>query len=72
MPPDEQCQQCQHPFDPHAVIATTGDPMDGGIMLCPEPECLCFMTWGLHGGPAKLVPDDAVIGRLRRKLQAGG
>lgn len=40
-------------------------------MLCPEPECLCLMTWGAEGAPAKLVPDDAKIGRLRRKVQAG-
>lgn len=70
MSADADCKQCQHPFDPHAVIATTGDPAEGGIMLCPEPECLCFSTWGMAGGQTKWVPDAAEIDRLRRKVQA--
>lgn len=50
----DTCERCGHPFDPHAIVACTvlpdgsiepGDPMSGGVILCPEPGCLCMMTW---------------------------
>jgi hypothetical protein len=66
---EEMCPQCGHASDPHALIATTGDPSDGGIMLCPVVGCECFATWGIDGGPAKLVPDRAAIAALREQTQ---
>jgi hypothetical protein len=66
---DRMCEQCGHASDPHVLIATTGDPSDGGIMLCPFVYCECFATWGVNGGPAKLVPDRAEIAALREQTQ---
>lgn len=66
---DQTCQQCGHAFDPHAMIATTGDAADGGIMLCPVLDCECFGTWGLNNGPAKVIPDRADIAELRERIQ---
>jgi hypothetical protein len=66
---DKVCEQCGHPFDPHALIATTGEPRDGGVMLCPIPGCECYATWGLDGGPATHVPDRAEVAALREQVQ---
>jgi hypothetical protein len=65
----EPCAQCEHPFDPHAMIATSGEPADGGIVLCPVVGCECFATWGLNNGPAKFVPDRFQIAALRERVQ---
>jgi hypothetical protein len=67
---DESCRQCGHPFDPHAVISTTGDPADGGIVLCPLPGCECYATWGLDGGPARVIPDRVEVELLRERIQS--
>jgi hypothetical protein len=64
------CQQCGHPSDPHALFATTGDPMEGGIMLCPVRGCRCYSTWGVGDAPAVRVPDEAETEALRQELQA--
>ncbi|HTJ39507.1 MAG TPA: hypothetical protein VL738_40285 [Dactylosporangium sp.] len=66
-----ECEQCKHPFDPHALIATTGNAQDGGIMLCPVPGCECYATWGVSDGPAKHVPDRFDVAALRERLQRG-
>ena len=68
--PEKTCQQCAHDFGPHSMIATTGNPMDGGIMLCPEPGCVCFSTWGAQGGPAKYIPDRFELEEIREYVQA--
>jgi hypothetical protein len=52
------CQQCQHLFDPHRVIATTGDPMEGGVMVCDVPECMCFSTWSVQNRPKPEVSPE--------------
>jgi hypothetical protein len=70
MQPD-LCDQCAHLFDPHSLVATTGDPMDGGIMLCPEPGCVCYSTWSMKPKtPPKLVPDRFQIEAIREQIQA--
>jgi hypothetical protein len=66
---DSACGQCGHAFDPHVIVATTGDQADGGIMLCPVAECECFATWGLNDGPVTFVPDRAEIAALRERFQ---
>jgi hypothetical protein len=66
---EESCMQCGHPFDPHAMIATSGVPADGGIMLCPVVDCECFATWGLDNGPAKVVPDRFEVAAIRERIQ---
>jgi hypothetical protein len=45
------CADCGHPFDPHAVVTTGENPLEGGIILCPE--CDCYGTWStpLTQGP---------------------
>lgn len=72
----ETCEQCGHPFGPHAVVATSGNPIDGGIMLCPVPDCRCFSTWDTNAPGAKkkedvFVPAPAEIEALRTLLWAG-
>ncbi|MFP2909157.1 hypothetical protein ACLESD_29770 [Pyxidicoccus sp. 3LFB2] len=64
------CELCGHLFDPHAVVATTGAPEDGGIILCPVPGCRCYRTWGFNGAPTVREPDEAEVAELRRTLQS--
>jgi hypothetical protein len=66
---DELCEQCQHPSGPHAVLAPTEQPSDGGIMLCTEPGCPCFSTWSLEGYPLKWKPTEEEVAELRRDVQ---
>jgi len=41
------CKQCGHRYDPHVLLALSGDPKDGGVIFCPEFLCTCFSTWSL-------------------------
>lgn len=45
--PGETCSQCPHPFDDHLVIATTDDPLAGGVIICPVRDCDCHGTWDI-------------------------
>ncbi|WP_203906171.1 hypothetical protein [Rhizocola hellebori] len=72
MEDSELCLQCGHPFDPHAIISTTGDPVDGGIMLCPRVDCQCYSTWGLDGGEARRIPDRVEVEIIREQIQREG
>jgi len=71
----EPCGKCTHPFDIHALIATTGDPLEGGIILCPVKDCECYATWGCAitgdktSPPPKRIPDRFEIANLRESLQ---
>jgi hypothetical protein len=40
------CKQCGHIFDPHMLIPMWAEKSKGGIILCPEEGCTCFITWG--------------------------
>jgi hypothetical protein len=66
---DDLCQQCRHAFDPHVMVATTGEAADGGVMLCPVPGCECYGTWGLDGGPTARIPDRFEVAALREQVQ---
>ena len=66
---EDLCQQCGHAFDPHAVISTTGEASDGGIILCPVAGCGCYATWGLNGSPAKRIPDLLEVEAIRERVQ---
>lgn len=70
LPTGGDCEQCHHPADPHAVVATTGDPMEGGIILCPTKNCFCFATWAVGDG-VPFVPEMPAIQEYRDFLQAG-
>lgn len=67
----QPCEQCQHPGDDHSLVPTGLTPLDGGIMLCPEPGCQCFSTWsygaGSHDGIR--MPDEAEIQTFRTLVQ---
>lgn len=65
----ELCAQCGHEFDPHVLVTTSEDAVDGGVMLCPVPGCLCWATWGYQKNPTKRVPDEAEIAALRADIQ---
>jgi len=75
---DRDCEQCGHPFNPHSLIATTGDPRNGGIILCPVPGCECYSTWGCavkgkdkKAPPPERIPDRFEIAHLREVIQSG-
>lgn len=69
-PPSVPCPQCQHPHDPHILIATDlGDPLGGGIIICNLSPCECYATWGVNGAPANRIPDAAELAHLRADLQ---
>ena len=61
----ERCWLCGHPYPPHSLIATTTEPTEGGIILCPVPGCDCLSTWG----PVQKIPADAEVAALREELQ---
>lgn len=67
------CDHCPHDFDGHAVIATTGDPKKGGIILCRVKRCTCFGTWSVPQLGSTyddvVIPDIDEIDSLRMDLQ---
>ena len=77
----ETCERCNHDDGAHTLIATTGNPLQGGIILCPEPSCQCFATWCTAYGPEHrpvipgtsredvFVPPPAEIDELRALIQ---
>ncbi len=75
MSDDDLCGQCAHDMGPHAMLSLTGDPLDGGIMLCPVGGCQCFSTWSpsIGGEPTQPppIPDRALIEELRERVQYG-
>jgi len=52
----DPCEVCEHPFDPHVLLAL--EPSEGGIIRCPEEDCECESTWspsGVDKPPSELV-----------------
>lgn len=66
----DDCPQCGHPFNPHAVISTSNSPLDGGIILCAVKGCPCYATWGVESGPAKVIPDRFELEAIRERIQS--
>lgn len=66
---DETCPRCPHLFEPHIVVATTGDPMQGGVIICQVKNCGCFATWGADGKPTEFVPNPEQVDLIRDDLQ---
>jgi hypothetical protein len=53
------CGQCGDDFGEHSLIKTTGDVMDGGVVICPRRNCMCYSTWSPHyPGQEAFVPKD--------------
>jgi hypothetical protein len=71
----DDCERCGHEWDPHLVVATTGDPLEGGVIICHVGGCQCFGTWGLPQlGVTRedvVVPDRAEIELMRERFQGG-
>lgn len=67
-PVGDDCERCHHPFNPHILVAVTDDPLDGGFIICPVPECECYATWSPEGRPAPEVDQEAVM-EFRRRLR---
>lgn len=67
------CYQCHHDFNPHKMVATTGDPIDGGVIICQVKGCKCFSTWAVPqaGGSRErvFVPDEIELAEIRRQMQ---
>jgi len=67
---NEPCKRCSHPFDPHVLVAYE-DPLDGGLLLCPE--CDCARTWNVTVGGEPLgerhaMPPPHVVEEYRREV----
>jgi hypothetical protein len=60
---NEPCGKCGHLFIPHVLVAYD-DPLAGGLIFCPE--CDCVATWGVHGHQcSKELPPPHVIAEWR-------
>jgi hypothetical protein len=57
---------CVHDFNAHLVLAGP-NPMEGGLLRCPEPGCPCESTWGV--GDA--VPSEELVAMLRAGYEEG-
>ena len=53
------CRECDHPFGDHMLLNRTGDPFDGGDMICPFDGCSCTSTWSVTPGPLKISQKDS-------------
>lgn len=71
--PEKVCDKCPHTNGPHLLVATTGDPRDGGVRLCHVKGCLCFATWSIPQlGSTKdsvTIPSMSEIEEMRATLQ---
>ena len=69
----EPCPRCDHPSDPHLLVATTGDALAGGVIICPLRGCDCYATWAVPqagGSYEKLtIPNALELAELRERLQ---
>lgn len=58
------------------MVATTGDPKDGGVVLCPVQGCACYSTWSPSwpgkdtSTPPVHVPDRFELEMLREHVQS--
>jgi hypothetical protein len=69
------CGRCGHDFGNHACVATTKDPMNGGIILCPRRGCRCYSTWspnypGQESHMPRRVPDSEELADLHERIWA--
>lgn len=62
----DDCPQCEHVFDLHAVVALA-NPTEGGVVICHIQDCLCAATWSApQVGPADVrMPDDITLTAIR-------
>ena len=67
---EDLCSTCGHKFDPHILVGTTGDPQDGGIIVCNLDGCQCYSTWGLEGKKPVRIPDRFELERIREQVRA--
>jgi hypothetical protein len=63
---DDVCTNpaCGHSFDGHRMIAP-GDPLQGGVMMCPVRGCPCWSTWsckGTYKGGRSVEPEQPECG----------
>lgn len=58
---------CDHDFNKHVVLASK-DPMEGGIIRCPQKDCPCEATWHTKCGER---PDPELVAYLRESFEAG-
>jgi hypothetical protein len=67
---DQGCQDCGHAYDEH-VLVSDGDPLLGGVILCPERGCACVATWSVpqSGWRHVSVPDESTLRELRDHVQ---
>jgi hypothetical protein len=61
------CEKCGHLFGPHQVIALTGNPLEGGIILCPD--CGCLGTWAVGDNQPPELPAPEIIEQIRQQIR---
>lgn len=71
------CGQCGDDFGEHSLINMTGDVMDGGVVLCPRRNCMCYSTWSPHypgqeSHMPKQIPTPDELADYRERLWARG
>jgi hypothetical protein len=74
--PNAPCDACVHDFGSHAFYATdpTADdrgPSAGGILVCPEPECGCYVRWGTATEPGAFLPGADEVKAVQAHLRIG-
>ena len=62
---DDGCQRCGHSMDAHVMLAFD-DPLDGGLMFCPD--CGCVMTWSAEGHPLPAMPLPHDVAEFREAV----
>lgn len=69
----DPCSRCQHPMDPHVLVATGPTPMEGGVLLCPALGCFCINTWTPDGVPREQIrmPSQEELREFRANVQGG-
>lgn len=55
--------RCGHLVDPHVLATLYADVMDGGLMFCPD--CDCVQTWSAEGRPRPVMPPPSVVAEVR-------
>lgn len=47
------CRECDHVFADHMLLNRSGDPFDGGDLVCPYDGCRCVSTLSISSGAAE-------------------
>jgi len=58
---------------PPAFLVPFGNPLNGGLMFCQDPECDCVHTWAVQGQAKVTMPPPHAAAAWRAIVhQQGG